>query len=814
MKKKIASLCIAVALALPALSGCAGGTSGGVTWWTTDAATKYMQNREYENEPGKTLSIEMAKDEYEGAQLIVRAEKDVSSYSVEVSDLYSDKGKIDKDDISVYVEKYAKINKKSNTLPDFAYEDYIPDALIPIEKIAEYGEDRIEAGNNQGFYIEVQTDEGTPAGDYRGYLTLTADGSTEQVPVSVTVWDFTVEPQTNVMNYWGNFNWSEWGSSQELDSGEEMAASYFEFMLRYRMNSELPFSGIGGPERYVELLRKYYHADGFSSYRFHYEYNVCLYRGMRSYFDCAVLKEYLTAVVKASLEDRTNYLDKAYFYFLSIIDEPSSAEAFAKCEEISRVYDAVLRDLNTELKTMLCGSEDYGYYIETVEETLLSMPNLLTYSDIAYYQAAQNADIEHFDDCLMVQIYDDEKVRREHEGETFWFYTCTEPHNPYPTTQLDDYAVNTRLLGWLLKAYGVQGYLNWMASLHSNPNGYVYYDPYTHATIGDGGWSNGDGFVIYPGKSYGIEGPLPSLRAVAFRDAMEDYSYLDTFEAEYDGRGLDGEQALQIFFDRLFDGSKVKIQGSQPFNAVRRELAQAIESAGSDDILYESVTVADDEVAVVFAVNPHVKEVLYKGAALTAAGGKFTVSVDLRETSVLVLDLVTEEGTKTVERALCGEYILLDACESAADTLLKCNTYSAIEINADAAYTMSGNSLKVTLQGKNEPISSYTPNIYIEVKNINGGELADVDLLTLNIYSTYGEEMYFSVTGFDGKSETLIAGFYLQQGWNRVVVSGISNYAGKNFERISFKTENFYEPGGRVIYVDEISCLKTIDEVE
>ena len=75
MKKKIASLCIAVALALPVLIGCAGGTSAGVTWWTADAATKYMQNREYENEPGKTLSIEMAKDEYEGAQLIIRAEK-------------------------------------------------------------------------------------------------------------------------------------------------------------------------------------------------------------------------------------------------------------------------------------------------------------------------------------------------------------------------------------------------------------------------------------------------------------------------------------------------------------------------------------------------------------------------------------------------------------------------------------------------------------------------------------------------------------------------------------------------------------------
>ena len=813
MKKKFTSLIVALALAMSALSGCGGGASDDVTWWTTDGATKYMQNRVYEDEPGRTVSIEMAKDEYEGAQLIVRAEKGISSYTLEVSDLYSDEGKIPGENIAIYVEKYAKINKKSNTLAEFAYEDYIPDALIPIEKIVEYGENRIEAGKNQGFYIEVRTEEGTPAGSYRGHLSLTLGENTEQVPVEVTVWDFAVEPQTNVMNYWGNFNWSEWGSS-ELDSSEEMATSYFEFMLQYRMNSELPFSGIGGPERYVELLRKYYHADGFSAYRFHYEYNVCLYRGMRSYFDCAVLKEYLTAVVKASLEDRTNYLDKAYFYFLSIVDEPSSAEAFTKCEEISRVYDAVLRDLNTELKTEFCGSEDYGYYVDTVEETLLSMPNLLTYSDIAHYRAAQNADIEHFDDCLMVQIYDDEKVRREQEGETFWFYTCTEPHNPYPTTQLDDYAVNTRLLGWILKAYGAQGYLNWMASLHSNPNGYVYYDPYTHATIGDGGWSNGDGFVIYPGKPYGIDGPLPSLRAVAFRDAMEDYSYLDTFEKEYESRGLDAGQAQQLFFERLFDGTKVKIQGSEPFNVVRRELAQAIENVDTDDILYESVEIADDRAEVAFAVNPHVEEVRYKGKTLTSAGGKFTVTVDLKETSVLTLDLVTAGGTKTVEKVLCGEYLLLDSCESVQDTRLKCNTYSAIEGNTDAAYAMSGNSLKVTLQGKNELISTYTPNIYLEVKNINGGNLSEVDSLTLNIYSTYGEEMYFSVTGFDGKSETLISGFYLKQGWNRVVISGISNHADKNFERITFKTENFYEPGGRVLYVDEISCLKTLDGVK
>ena len=122
-----------------------------------------------------------------------------------------------------------------------------------------------------------------------------------------------------------------------------------------------------------------------------------------------------------------------------------------------------------------------------------------------------------------------------------------------------------RLIGWMQKAYRLQGYLNWAAAINARLE-YPYENP-------DIGFSNGDGWVLYAGRYYGIYGPVPSLRAVAFRDGMQDYCYLDMAEKNSDESG---KAIIGRFYDELFDNTRVLVTDASLLDSFRDELAKAI----------------------------------------------------------------------------------------------------------------------------------------------------------------------------------------------------------------------------------------------
>ena len=42
--------------------------------------------------------------------------------------------------------------------------------------------------------------------------------------------------------------------------------------------------------------------------------------------------------------------------------------------------------------------------------------------------------------------------------------------------------------------------------------------------------ANGDGYILYPGRKYGIHGPIGTMRLEMIRDGQEDYEYLYILE--------------------------------------------------------------------------------------------------------------------------------------------------------------------------------------------------------------------------------------------------------------------------------------------
>lgn len=75
----------------------------------------------------------------------------------------------------------------------------------------------------------------------------------------------------------------------------------------------------------------------------------------------------------------------------------------------------------------------------------------------------------------------------------------------------------TRILGFQMYKYGFKGFLHWGFNFYYSGLSMYKVNPYV-TTSSDKYFPSGDPFSVYPG----LDGPLPSLRAVAFKDGLSD----------------------------------------------------------------------------------------------------------------------------------------------------------------------------------------------------------------------------------------------------------------------------------------------------
>ena len=118
---------------------------------------------------------------------------------------------------------------------------------------------------------------------------------------------------------------------------------------------------------------------------------------------------------------------------------------------------------------------------------------------------------------------------RMSEDNDLWWYGCCNPDYPYPTYHIDDTMISSRLLSWMQADYNIQGNLYWSTCLYSEPGQAEaitypenFYTGYAARSLS----VNGEGFLFYPGKKYGVDGPIPSLRLEQIRDGLEEYEMI------------------------------------------------------------------------------------------------------------------------------------------------------------------------------------------------------------------------------------------------------------------------------------------------
>ena len=364
-------------------------------------------------------------------------------------------------------------------------------------------------------------------------------------------------------------------------------------------------------------------------------------------------------------------------------------------------------------------------------------------------------------------------------------------------------------MSWIQKAYNFDGYLNWaindyLQENYSNPVN----DPYAEDLRG---FVPGDGFLFYPGAKYGIIGPVGSLRAVSYRDGMEDYEYLTLLEEIYQDRDMDSTAIENNLYSNLFT-EVTPTTDRDIFYAKRRELAEMITSCASDfGILYDTIDVRQGKAIVVFNTYNSEATVAYKGETLQRnSEGVYELQIDLTKETTLKLEVSCGGETQTVERYLSGLYKSLESFETNNKDFIATYEESKRTINTDTAYVSDGKqSLKIALYGKDAGAQTYEPFFAIRTSNICGGDLTNIDRLTLTVYNAEDSAIVFKAKTFVGTQYVTVATFTLQPGWNylQLGVSTLSNV--QNIKGFYFFTDNILDennqPTFKTIYVDEIA---------
>ncbi len=318
------------------------------------------------------------------------------------------------------------------------------------------------------------------------------------------------------------------------------------------------------------------------------------------------LSESLKNIKNDSVSTPVDIMAKAgtYFIFYDEFDGNGTEATASYCQE--RAYETN-QMVAGELETLLtCSDEEaaafeekYGITFAEYKANIIEECKYLKNKVVGNYSESLLAthgqyvpQINYVNDPTARENfinYDKNSYGEEH-GE-LWVYTCCFPQAPYSTLHVDDYLLSSRIYGWLMYEYNAVGHLYWASVL--NTKRYItsaakdnqlmdfFTDPLRFPS------ANGDGFLMYAGREYGIYGPIDTIRLQSLQDGVEDYDLLYELEEIYKQRGVSGEEFDTVYaklHENLHNSMKINYTDTllEDFVESREMLANLLENAYSD----------------------------------------------------------------------------------------------------------------------------------------------------------------------------------------------------------------------------------------
>jgi len=442
----------------------------------------------------QAVDLQAARGEWESFQIVVSAGDKPLRFSVAATSFATQLGRfITRDNVQIFRENYVRVTHPSgNRVLDSRW---WPDALVPLNDKAAI---EVDANRSVVLWVAVHVPRGAEAGQYFAALDIvpqnvvplnaesqsdspnvaqkadaktTLDETPREVPLALNVSAAVLPAPTmraNVAVYYDSLR--DWYGKNVSPLNDEQFAqlkkNYYDFLLDYGLNAyDLPVAW--NSDEAANYLRD-------SRVR-----SVRLPPQDSPEFDVALQQ------LKS-----TKTLAKAYAYR---IDEPSP-EQFAAV----RAATTKLHEANAQLK-----------------HCVTTAPN-------AALRGAVDIWCPNIGDFFGLGHLDLEALKRERQsGRETWWYTMVEPKSPYPTWLLDDDASAVRVYGWMMARHNISGFVYSMA------HGWGA-KPFDNLESFEG--TNGDGTLLYPAALTDDPTaklrPIPSIRLMLLRDAIEDYELL------------------------------------------------------------------------------------------------------------------------------------------------------------------------------------------------------------------------------------------------------------------------------------------------
>ncbi|MBE6708260.1 MAG: DUF4091 domain-containing protein [Ruminococcaceae bacterium] len=498
-----------------------------------------------------SYKIKLARRETESCQFFVGSKKDMDGLTVQLSDFVHEFGEgTIKSEILIhhYYEFEVHTNILRENHPTVVDKDEYAEPLLPLADSFEVAE-----GKNQGFHINVTTDENTPAGMYKSILTVKdSEGKAiKQANVYTYVWDFTL-PVTPYSASAFSIGWySIHAFTPGIQDGDDSQTyhKYYEFLLDNNCTAyTMPYK-ITDP-RADEIM-----SDPRVTY-------FTITGGDNAWPTAQSDEE--TVAFYNKIKDNPVWMDKGAFY---LVDEPWGADGARIIEEkythLTEVlgtddYQTIMPHGNTMVDQVenIDVTAFIGDWVDIlVPTTPAFQPNLShVYGEPgpwtprqAFNKYGESADRYH---------------AYKESGKKLWWYVCCSPQYPYPNLFVCYQGVMSRVLWWQQFMFDIDGFLYWSVNADWGDLPGKFRNDYP---------SSGDGNLIYYGERYGRTGPVLGWRFVQVRDGFDDFDYLRMAE-ELVGT----EEIVKIVKDLTTGVTEVK-EDASILEACRDKIAEIIE---------------------------------------------------------------------------------------------------------------------------------------------------------------------------------------------------------------------------------------------
>ncbi|NMA04874.1 MAG: DUF4091 domain-containing protein [Acholeplasmataceae bacterium] len=737
------------------------------------------------------LDISLAKNEYEGGQIILKSSvMDIDGYEIVLSDLKSETSTLSKENISIYKQHYIEVTAPSNNAFGVGF---YPDALIPFEKVLEYKENNFKKNQNEALWFKVYAPKEQNPGTYKGVVKIKYQEETIDVPITVTIYDFTLSDESHSST---SFNiWADPFVDQfipgHLDSTEELYRNYYNYLLDYRISpSYLPTYAYGDPVRYAELVEEFVLNPKVSNFNLPHTLKYETING-KSYgiLEEGPLKETIKEILKVSTEEK-NYFKKAYLYIAGSEDE-APIDKHWLIDKNEETFNKIKLELINEY-------DNQGFFDDkpSVKEALKNIKHIVTIIDFTEVMGDQvyhiYNQINGWTPILTNFISPEFKYETKKkflEGNDFWWYGCVGPKNPYPTYHLDDNRLSPRIMSWMQRQYNVTGNLYWSVNITQKYDGssFTYRDIWNDPLAFPG--ANGDGYILYPGRKYGIHGPIGTMRLEMIRDGQEDYEYLYILEEllkgynEKFGINLKLNEYIDYLYRELSINMKPLINTSEDgFLRVRDELAklivdlkncpQGIVNIGGVNAINNTATIQ------VFAE---------KNASVKIDGKEITnkVSSSLYDSFIAVIpikeyvdvEITTNGKTSTIKKFVSKDVTAISSFENDDITNIKISNYeegiedTKIEVSNEGAFA-GFKSLKFETVGNVYAGNKYSPYLAFDNECNLPKDFKNVGAIVLYVFNDTNKEILLTIRLRDGRKMRVDIGseILIPNRMNKVVI--------------------------------------------